>query len=1045
MTRAARQVALLLACAWIPACAGDHEERAAKGPTLMEIQRDTGPTSITGGEVHVRDVELEPEEFLHVLVVQKGVDVYLELRDPSGEIVGHVDSPNGRQGPEELLAIAEVGGRHRVEIVASGSQEGGDYTFETVARRPATEEDRALLAADRAYHHGRKKDTPRDAIEILHQARTAFHSRTLAYREAATLYELCRAHQALQEPSELPVALAYCDQAAELFQDVGDRRRAALSLDRAGFLHVRLDQVSRAVPYFDEALRLFEESEVDDVAAECASRLAGVYRRLGDFRRSLDFLDRARAWMGTEPSLERAVLLNNLGEILLTLNLPDQALDSYREAADLHRQLEKPRELSIALRGVAEATMRLDRIADAKSAVGEALAIHRESPAPRTHALTLRTLARIRRSEGDLEGAREAVEAAIELLSRQNLEPRIEGYLRLELGYLRVREGRPEAGLAELDRAWDLISEPGEELGLVAVRTHSAQALGDLGRLEEAWERIAPALDQVEGLRGEAPRRDHRTAYFAGRQSYFEIAIEILMRRHEREPEAGHHLTAFEVHERRLARELRDILSLRDTGVRHLDPALRVRERSLERRLSEFAAGPREPEIEEQIDEVLEELRQMWAEMGTGHEEIPPRLPVVDLEQVRTEFLDDRSLLLVYVLGEERGFLWAISRQGVEVHDLAGREALEALARSFTSRVATPRPSLEHARRETGRRLADALLGDVADRLGERRLVLVPDGALQAVPFAALPEPAGDDDTFLVERHEIVVVPSLSTLTLLRRTEAGRPARRNIAAFGDPVFSADDPRVSDSLESPARPPSGEPAADPGPHLRDLTRAGESVGFDPFERLPHAGDEVRAIVASAPSGEHFVATDFAASRASFLDLDAANYRVLHFATHAVSDPEHPELSGIVLSLIDEDARPRPGYLRAFEISRLDLPVELVTLSGCQTGAGKVLGGEGTLGLARSFLDAGATRVLASLWSVSDRHTARLMDRFYEAYLHGGQTPAAALRTAQLEMLENPRSADPYAWAAFVVQGDWQRPERSDELRRTATPSKQTALE
>jgi CHAT domain-containing protein len=145
--------------------------------------------------------------------------------------------------------------------------------------------------------------------------------------------------------------------------------------------------------------------------------------------------------------------------------------------------------------------------------------------------------------------------------------------------------------------------------------------------------------------------------------------------------------------------------------------------------------------------------------------------------------------------------------------------------------------------------------------------------------------------------------------------------------------------------------------------------------------------------------------------------------LHFATHGVVDDAHPELSGIVLSLVDARGRPRDGFLRLHDIARLDLPVDLVVLSGCRTGLGKEVRGEGILGLARGFMQAGARRVLATLAQVDDRATAALMRRFYASLLGDGLPPAAALRTAQQAMRADPRWRRPLYWAAFAVHGDW----------------------
>jgi CHAT domain-containing protein len=134
-------------------------------------------------------------------------------------------------------------------------------------------------------------------------------------------------------------------------------------------------------------------------------------------------------------------------------------------------------------------------------------------------------------------------------------------------------------------------------------------------------------------------------------------------------------------------------------------------------------------------------------------------------------------------------------------------------------------------------------------------------------------------------------------------------------------------------------------------------------------------------------------------------------------------QHPELSGIVLSLVDEEGRSQEGFLRAHEIYNLKLNADLVVLSACGTALGKEVKGEGLAGLTRAFMYAGTPRVIASLWSVRDEATAELMKRFYRNLLIGKSSPAAALREAQISMSREPRWAAPYYWAGFVLQGEW----------------------
>jgi CHAT domain-containing protein len=286
-------------------------------------------------------------------------------------------------------------------------------------------------------------------------------------------------------------------------------------------------------------------------------------------------------------------------------------------------------------------------------------------------------------------------------------------------------------------------------------------------------------------------------------------------------------------------------------------------------------------------------------------------------------------------------------------------------------------------------------------RVRGKRLLVVADGVLQYVPFAALPSSAGEP---LIVAHEIVYLPSASVLASIRRHSRPMPAKAAAAVFADPVFSTSDTRFG------ARRDAAAPAK---------ARAGDD-GL--YGRLRFSRDEAEAINAVSPGA--FAALDFTAAKQTLAARDLRKYSILHFATHGSLNSAHPELSGLVLSLVDTNGKPLDGFLRLHEIYNLDLEADLVVLSACRTALGKEVHGEGLIGLTRGFMYAGASRVVSSIWNVDDRASAQLMSRFYGAMRAKGLSPARALREAQLSLLRQPRWSNPHYWAAFGLQGDWQ---------------------
>jgi CHAT domain-containing protein len=332
------------------------------------------------------------------------------------------------------------------------------------------------------------------------------------------------------------------------------------------------------------------------------------------------------------------------------------------------------------------------------------------------------------------------------------------------------------------------------------------------------------------------------------------------------------------------------------------------------------------------------------------------------------------------------------------------------------------------------------LLGPAASQLGKKRLAIVADGALQYIPFAALPAPSpgngegrksGAEPQPLFVEHEIVSLPSASTLGTLRRETAGRkPAEKSIAVLADPVFTDDDTRVRRDVGNAGAKGKARSADSDETDIGflQMTRSGRETGVisgeGGFGRLLSTRREAAAISAMVPERERMQALDFEASRTTALRPELGEYRIVHFATHGLLNNIHPELSGIVLSLVDKEGKPQDGFLRLQDIYNLTLSAELVTLSACQTGLGKEIKGEGLVGLTRGFMYAGAPRVVASLWKVDDRATSELMKRFYQGMLGPERLrPAGALRQAQLSIWKQKQWREPYYWAAFVLQGEW----------------------
>jgi CHAT domain-containing protein len=396
--------------------------------------------------------------------------------------------------------------------------------------------------------------------------------------------------------------------------------------------------------------------------------------------------------------------------------------------------------------------------------------------------------------------------------------------------------------------------------------------------------------------------------------------------------------------------------------------------------------------------------------------------------------LNEETVLLEYALGEEKSYLWAVTPTAIKTFELPKKAEIEQQAKrlyeQLTARNANPaketlaqrqqrllRTDEEYAKASVN--LSQMLLGPVAAEMKNKRLLIVAEGVLQFVPFATLPNPADGGWQPMIVSNEIVTLPSASVAAVLKQEAADHKSpNKLLAVLADPVFSSQDSRVAISAKK--RTAAGADADS----LIVAKRSAAEAGLTNLERLRFSRQEADDITRLAAEHQKLQAVDFAANRALATSPDLGQYRIVHFAAHGLINNQHPELSGVVLSLVDEQGRAQNGFLRLYDIYNLKLNADLVVLSACQTALGKEVRGEGIIGLTRGFMYAGARRVVASLWQVDDRATAELMKRFYQAMLGGGLKPAAALRSAQTEMWRDKRWQAPYYWGAFTLQGDWQ---------------------
>jgi CHAT domain-containing protein len=1017
---------------------------------------------MAGGETRLFRIAVNAGQYLRVVVQQQGIDVTVVLIGPDQRRLLEVDSPNGNFGPEPISAVAEVSGEYQIEVRPSDKKAAaGAFEIRVEALREPTPADRSRVRAERDFTETATllsqpaTASRQQALEKLVALLPVFRSLEDRAMEAWTLNRLGLAYISLGQPRQ---ALSYYNEALAISKVVGDSRIEARMLNNIGGAYDILGEPRKALDYYAQAVALWENLSNVVAQGDTLNNIGVSYYNLGELQRSLDYYNRALPLRRAGSNWRReADTLDNISLVYIALGEPQPALEHLARALELRRTAKDTQGEANSLNQIGFAYAAMGETTKALDYYAQALPLRRTAGDRRGEAVTLKNIGMAYAALQQPQQAIEQHEQALKLL-RAIGSRREEAFTLVQLGNAYALSGNLQQGVADYAQALSIFQILNDRLGEARTRQSIAEAESRRGNLSEARSQIEAAITLIEAMRAQVVSQQLRTSFFASRQDAYEFQIDLLMRMHARDPAQGYDAMALKVSEGARARSLLEMLSEFGVDVRQgVDPALLERERDLSERLNAKAARVvallGQPSRQEQAATLKKEVSVLEADYQEVLGEIRQRSPhyaaitqpqPLALREIQ-QLLDSDTVLLEYSLGAERSYLWAATQNSLRSYQLPRRAEIEQLARQLYTLVTARslRNKGESAQQKRARvsqadlqtfqvaaELSRIVVGPIAAELAGKRLVVVADGALQYVPFAMLPVPlAGQHANAyrpLIVEHEIVSLPSASTLAVQRKELAGRkPAPNNIALLADPVFDGADPRVKSKTKS-LETSSPSKLADSGDvrTLEHLTaEAAGAAGKPRIPRLPFTRQEAEHILAVDPAAANFKALDFKANLATALGGELRNYRYVHFATHGYIDSEKPVLSALVLSMVDESGAPQDGFLRTQDIYNLNLAAELVVLSACQTGLGKEIKGEGLVGLTRGFMYAGAARIIVSMWNVSDKGTADLMSRLYQGMLRDGQRPTAALRTAQLELWKKKQWQSPYYWAAFVQQGEW----------------------
>ena len=1081
--RAVAVISVLFGCIALPmmqptALATQGTE--SEGPLTLEPDKPI-EREIALNETHSYQIALKAGQYLTVIVDQREADVQIRSFAPDGKRIGLLRRVN-TPVPTPVSLIARVSGAHRIEISyvrvpLKITTEAKRYQIRIAELRLSIPEDVSRLTAVSLVWEGVQL-LRKGTAESRQQGFNRFEEMLRRYRVAGDTRseaEQLGGLATMYPDVGIQMAINYGNRALALFRDLGEVTSQISLLLIVGRNYGGLGELDRALEYYQEALALSRSNSDRDNELRALNSLENVYSKLGDrervahLQREIEPLLRALAEeRAAENASNRPVAIKKTQEAdslssLGTARSRQKAREIYESVLQLYRTENDRVGEVLTLIKLARVTALVEK-QKALDYLAEALRLSKTSQKTLYElSSSLDLFYSIAKAYYDVEEKLKAIEVysfILEIFRTRTTSAILEPSVHFRISKIYESLGDTAKAVEHLNSILKVLeSEHGHADSVkVEARTRIAKIEGDRGNLIVALIQIEAALEIIEQQRTKIVSQDLRASYFASSQTYYEFYIDLLMRLNKENETEGYAIRALQASERARARNLNEVLAEANTNISTgVDRVLLDRRKKLQEQLNANAAGVALSGVNLTREQRVKSNREIWELTSAYHQveaQIRQRNPQysaltqpisLTLSQIQ-ELLDSDTVLLEYSLGTERSYLWLVTPTSFASYELPAQSRIEdevkrvvALFNDGTQWATNNQTPSKYASVST--LLSQMLFPKPARRLFRKRLLLVPHGALQYLAFGALPtldskaRRTTGEVLPMISDYEIVTIPSVSTLAVLRSESKKRsPALKSVIVMADPVFDRNDERVSKPNVASSRPAvrekvlitnaTAEPITELQRSIRDVL-AKDKSGNAPtvIRRLPFSREEANAIFSIAPRGEAIRAVDFEANRANATNQTVARARVVHFASHGLLNSEHPELSGIVLSLVNKDGEAIDGFLRLHEIYNLNLSADLVVLSACQTALGREIRGEGLVGLTRGFMYAGAPRVIASLWKVDDVSTAELMKIFYRKMLRERKSPSAALREAQLEMWRSKRWRLPYYWAAFQLQGDW----------------------
>ncbi len=1023
------------------------ETAAQTEATVLEVGKPV-ERLLKVGETHTYKINAAAGQFLHVEVEELYFNVVVALISPDGKKLVQMDSRywSDPKAIEEIYAITETAGEYRLEIRGKKTDEAqlGYYSAKLNELRLKTPADPLTLKASALMPEARQllwKYNAQDnstnqflkaAIEKIEEAISLFQAANNLGGEIAALRDsaLVRSNYEGSSVQDIPKAIEYLEKALSSAEKLGDRNRIAWILYWLGRTNHKAQNHTKAQELLDKAyliyetlgkrIRLFSTQNVKanhyhgignyEKALEHYQKAASIGETIPDFpplaalwaSMALSYAYTSNHWKSLEYNLKAlelverfgekgrvAALCVNTGNNYFALNNHNLALFYHQKAYGIFQEIRDTGGIGTSLILIGDGYYMQGKYDEALKKYQEAFETFERRKAPRA-ALALDRIGLTYHKQGDFKRALEHLGRA---LDRRKSRPVDVGFVQSLVLIVSVRldQGNYSQALDLAEQAATNL-KPLQYFSEISVwcPTVIGKAYLGLKQPEKARRAFEEAIVNAEILFSRGESIDDTRPYFG--------MVELL-------GTEGKTAEAFSYAERTKSRTLLDVLQ---NGRIDITKAMSSEERETETKLKREIVslnsqidGEKDNARLDELNKQLETKRRGFEDFQTRLYALKPGLKVqrgemkpISVAEAAKLLPDDKSALLEYVVGEDRSFLFVITKDAsakvsLKVYPIDIKQTdLAKQTRSFHSKIA--KGDLDFAR--DSQDLYNLLLKPAEAQLKNKTsLVIVPDSSLWDLPFQAL-QPA--QNKYLIEQIAVSYAPSLTALSEMAKKNKGKQfSGATLLAFGNPTVNK---ATSDQLK-------------------------QVFMSDSLEPLPEAERLVNSLqkMYGANRSKVFVGNE---AREETAKTESSKFRIVQFAAHGILNDFSPMYSNIVLA--QKQGNPNEdGLLEAWEMKDLDLNADMVILSACETARGQVSNGEGVIGMSWALFIAGAPTTVASQWKVESRSTTELMLEFHRQLL-GKQkiSKAEALRRASLKLMKMPQYRHPSYWAGFVLIGD-----------------------